>query len=415
VPEVTRVLLVNKFFFPNAGAETVFFRTRDLLQRHGHDVVDFAMEHPRNLDSPYAGAFAPRRDYGGEGSRLTRVRDAADSIYSVAARRRLRKLLRARRPDIAHLHNIYHQLTLSIVDELASAGIPIILTLHDYKPVCPSYVVYTDGAPCHRCLRGPVVNAIIHKCVKGSLPASAVAAVEAGLARRRGTYHRVDRFIAPSRFMAGVMREGGFDAERISIMPNFLPLEPGTLPAEPPARRHFLFVGRLEEVKGVRLLLEAWRRVPAGTSLRILGAGPLQGLVEKEAAASPDVDFLGFQPADLVRRELDSALALLVPSLVEENCPMAILEARERGCAVVGADRGGLPELIEDGADGLLFVPGDAGSLAEKIKSLAIDSARAERLGAIGRHVALDRYSAERHYDALMDVYAEASESARTR
>jgi glycosyltransferase involved in cell wall biosynthesis len=151
----------------------------------------------------------------------------------------------------------------------------------------------------------------------------------------------VDRFIAPSRFMANVMQEGGFEAERISVVPNFLPLEPGALPAEPPARRHFLFVGRLEEIKGVRLLLEAWRRVPAGTSLRILGTGPLQGLVEEEVTAASDVEYLGFQPADVVRRELDSALALVVPSLWEENCPMTVLEARERGCAVVGGGAGG--------------------------------------------------------------------------
>ena len=408
---MTRVLLVNKFFFRNAGAETVFFRTRDLLARNGHDVIDFAMEHPRNLDSPYARWFGPRREYGGEGGRLARARDAADSIYSFAARRRLRELLGAHRPDVAHLHNVYHQLTLSVVDELAAAGVPTVLTLHDYKPVCPSYVIYTDGAPCRRCVHGSVVNAVVHECIKDSRPASLVAAVEAGLARRRGTYRKVDRFIAPSRFMASVMEEGGFDRDRIDVLPNFLPIDPTPPPVDPPPRRHLLFVGRLEEVKGVRLLLEAWRHVPPGTPLRILGTGPLQGLVEEAAAGSPDIEYLGFQPREVIERELDGALALLVPSLWEENCPMAILEARERGCPVIAADRGGLPEMVRDGIDGLLFAAGDAASLVGRVEGLTADSGRAETMGDEGREAALDRYSADRHYDALRTVYERATAS----
>jgi glycosyltransferase involved in cell wall biosynthesis len=403
-----RVLLANKFFYPNAGAETVFFGTRDLLQGAGHEVIDFAMQSERNIESPYSRWFAPERNYDRHGSPLRQASDAAASIYSIAARRAIRGLIKSTRPEVAHLHNIYHQLSLSIVDELSAAGIPTVLTLHDYKPVCPSYVLYTEQSPCRRCVQGSIANSVVHRCVKSSLPASAIAAVEAGVARARGTYRQIDRFIAPSQFMADVMIEGGFDSGGVRVVPNFLQAAPRPPRADASPRDGFLFVGRLEEVKGVRLMLEAWRNGPPDVQLRILGTGPLQGLVEKEAAASPNISYLGFQPEARVRSELESALALLVPSLWEENCPMAILEARECNCAVIGADRGGIPELIEDGFDGLLFEAGDAGALISAVVELAANPAQATLLGTRGARSAEQLLSAGRHYESLMEVYEEA-------
>lgn len=403
-----RVLLANKFFYPNAGAETVFFGTRDLLRGAGHEVIDFAMQSERNLESPYSRWFAPERNYDRQGSPLRQVSDAAASIYSIAARRAIRDLIKSHRPDVAHLHNIYHQLSLSIVDELSAAGIPTVLTLHDYKPVCPSYVLYTERSPCRRCVQGSVAHSVTHRCVKGSLPASATAAIEAVAARARGTYRQIDRFIAPSQFMADVMAEGGFDPNSVRVVPNFLRVPPAPPQADASPRDGFLFVGRLEEVKGVRLMLDAWKQGPPDVPLRILGTGPLQGLVEDEAAASSSISYLGFQPEARVRSELDSALALLVPSLWEENCPMAILEARERNCAVIGADRGGIPDLIEDGVDGLLCKAGDARALRDAVIGLATNPSRAAAMGARGAETAGRLLSAGRHYESLMEVYGEA-------
>ena len=151
---LVRVLLVNKFFHPRAGAETSFLQTRRLLVERGHDVIDFAMQHDANLPSPYEAFFAPRRSYDTDGRAAKRAVDAASSVYSVTARRALSRLLDAYRPDVAHLHNIYHQLTLSIVDELAKRRIPIVLTLHDWKIACPAYTLFTEGQPCRRCPTG---------------------------------------------------------------------------------------------------------------------------------------------------------------------------------------------------------------------------------------------------------------------
>ena len=138
-----------------------------------------------------------------------RAAHALSSVYSPSARRAMARLLDAHRPDVAHLHNVYHQLTLSIVDELASRRVPIVLTMHDWKIACPAYTLFTEGDVCRRCPTGTVASAVRHRCVKSSVAASAIAAAEAVVARRRGSYEKVQRFIAPSRFAIGVAALAG--------------------------------------------------------------------------------------------------------------------------------------------------------------------------------------------------------------
>ena len=409
-----KVLLMNKFLFPNAGAESVFLATRSLLARKGHEVIDFAMKDHRNLSSDYEAFFPRGRDYGAAGSLPRRARDAASSIYSVDARRSLRKLVAAARPDVAHLHNVYHQLSLSVIDELFTAGVPIVLTLHDYKPVCPSYVIYTEGAPCRRCVTGSAAHAVRHRCIKGSRAASLVGAAEATLARRRNTWERVDRFVAPSEFMASMMAEGGVGAGKVQVVPNFLDADSAA--ADQSARgSHFLYVGRLEEVKGVRQLIDAVSSSKDPTRLRVIGDGPLRGYVEAAAAASERIEFLGRQPAESVGAEMRLAAALVVPSLWEENCPMVVLEARAHALPVVCSDRGGLPELVSHGRDGLIFRAEDPIELLRCLRSIDSEPGSAREMGLSGHERLSQRHSAESHYPQLMSVYTQAAASAASR
>jgi glycosyltransferase involved in cell wall biosynthesis len=393
-----RVLVVNKFLFPNAGAETVALGTRELLAGAGHEVLDFAMRDPRNVPSAQAARFAPARAY----ESATAGRDALNLVYSRSARAALRGLLAERRPDVAHLHNVYHQLTTSVIDELVAQNIPTVLTLHDYKPVCPSYELFTEGAPCRRCVGRPPLGVIRHRCIRGSLPASALAAVEAALTRVRRSYHRVDRLIAPSRFMAGVVAEGGFDPARIDVLPNFVagPAPEPAPPADPP---RFLYVGRLEAVKGIDVLLDAWAAGPAPGTLAVVGRGPLEDRVR----AAPGVELLGFRPPDEVRRLMASARALVFPSVWEENCPMVVLEAQAAGLPVVGTDRGGLPELVADGVHGLLVPAGDPVALRDGLERLAADAELARRLGAAGRE-RVAAHAPAAHLERLLYIYGKA-------
>lgn len=271
-----RILQIHKFFYPHAGSETVLFHTRELLTSHGHEVIDFAMEHPDNVESTYSGYFAPQREYADASRPLSlRAKDAVSSVYSRSARRCLRKLLEATKPDIAHMHIIYHQLTMSVVDELARAEIPTVMTLHDYKIGCPAYVLYRAGQPCHDCTTGSVVNVVRHKCIKGSRAASILAGAEAVLSHGAGKYDKIHAYVCPSAFAGSVAIASGIPTDRIHVVPNFLPdgevLEPVAKLSDSP---RFLFAGRLEEVKGVNDLLQAFSvRDPAMGTLVIAGAG----------------------------------------------------------------------------------------------------------------------------------------------
>jgi glycosyltransferase involved in cell wall biosynthesis len=383
------------------------FRTADLLRAHGHDVSFFAMQDPRNVPCADSSYFPSGRYYGAEHGLIERARAAGSSIYSLNARKALRRMLKHHRPDVAHLHNVYHQLTLSVVDELAAQNIPMVMTLHDYKPVCPSYVLYTDQAPCHRCVSSHPGHAIIHRCVKGSRAASAVAAAEALLARTRRSYDQIDAFISPSKYLATVMVDGGLPATKIHVLPNFVADEQfgepvGRQITSPPM---VLFVGRLEEVKGIRVLLEASRLVTPEIEVVVVGRGPLSAEVE-EAASEGTLRYLGQCDWVRIAELMDRARALVVPSLWEENCPMVVLEAGARGCPILASDRGGLIELVSDGEDGFLFPAGDHSVLADKIRAVASDVAL-YRGATIARYLrTTDNYSEAAHYAALMRTYS---------
>ena len=393
-----RVLLANKFFFPGAGSETVFFQTRALLQEHGHDVIDFATHDHRNVPSPYASFFAPHRGYD-----RGRARDAAASIYSLEARRALRRLIEhTGPPDLAHLHNVYHQLSLSIVDELRRHRIPVVLTAHDSKPVCPAYSIFTEGAPCRRCVDGTVVNAISHRCVRDSRPASAIAALEGALNRMRRTYRRIDTIVVPSRFMAGVLERGGLGA-RIRVVRNFFEA-PASERNGTSSPGHFLFVGRLDERKGVPVLLEAFRGYGGPATLRLIGTGPLESEI-RSLGSDSGVELLGLRSAAEILEEMAAATALVVPSTSEENCPMTVLEARSQRTPVICSDRGGLPEMVNHGVDGLLFAGASAQELGDRLRALAEQPELGGELAERGFERLRAEHSKERYYAELLDAY----------
>jgi glycosyltransferase involved in cell wall biosynthesis len=409
-----RILQANKFFFPNGGSETVFFLTRDLLVRRGHSVVDFAMADERNLESPFASYFAPGRMYSEEAGLVPRVRAAGASVYSLSARRQLSRLLDDHPCDVAHLHLIYHQLTMSLVDELASRHIPIVMTAHDYKAACPAYTLFRDGKPCRRCVGGSPRHVISGRCVKASLAASGLAFVEAETVRARHLYDKVDHWIAPSGFAAEILSEAGTAPERISVIPNFIPdseIRPLVDHHRADSAR-FLYAGRLEPTKGVDLLLRVFSESTGelGTLIVAGATGSLVESVERAASSSPFITYLGRLSREEVQAELSSARAAVLPAQWEENNPLSLLEARAVGTAVICSDRGGLPEMVTHMDDGLLFPAAESTALRDAIATLARDPELAHQLGLAGHERLLRENTADVHYNKLLRVYERAIE-----
>lgn len=403
-----RILVVNKFYWEKGGSERVLFDLAHAYAAAGHEVIPFSMASPRNLPTPWAGRFAPEVRWEGGGP-LASLRAAAGVIHSREAKRHLAALLRDARPDVAHLHNFHHQLSPSIVDALREAGVPAVHTLHDYKIVCPNYLLFTEGAVCERCAGGRFGHAIAHRCVRGSVAASAVAAVESAWHRARRTLERGIRvFVSPSRFLADRARAMGFRG-RLEVVPNGLDaaaVRPATGPGE-----GFLYAGRLALEKGVATLVEAVRRDPALT-VTIAGDGPEAEALRHAAAGAPErIRFAGALPRAEVLERVRAARAVVMPSLWHENAPLAALEAAASAVPVVASRRGGLPEIVRDDENGILVPPGDPEALAKALRSLQDSPDLAARLGRRGREIAAGEYRLSDQVARMLELLAEVASS----
>lgn len=407
-----RVLLVNKFLAPRGGAESVVLQTRRLLEAAGHEVIPFGMRTDAAVEQePWTQFLVPERQYF-DGNPLRRARDAVATVYSLDVRSRLRALLRHVRPDIAHLHNVYHQLTLSVVDELKAQRIPMVMTLHDYKVACPAYQLLTHDGVCERCVGGAFWHVVRHRCLKSSIAGSVLVAVEAYLSRARRQYEKIDRFLAPSRFLRDVVVRAGLPANRIAVLPNAVAV--AAAPRPQPESPVFLFAGRLSAEKGIDTLLEAAGRARAVPEIRIAGAGPLEALLrDRLGREGLPIRLLGFLGREQVVAELSSATAALVPSKWYENCPLAILEAAALGVPTIASDIGGIPELITSSVDGILVPPGDSEALAQAMDELARDRGHAAALGRAAYERVQAQHCEDRYLQALLGHYEAVVAGAR--
>jgi glycosyltransferase involved in cell wall biosynthesis len=315
-------------------------------------------------------------------------------LYAGPAQRELRTLIREHQPDVLHLHNPYPLLSPWVVRTAQAAGVPVVHTVHNYRQVCAKGVFFRDGHVCTDCLgRSFPLPAVVHSCYRGSRAQSVVMA--ATLAAHRGTWHRVDRYIALTEAMAEHLRRYGIAPERIVVKPNSSP-DPG--PPDP-LGDGFLLLSRLVPEKGVQLLLDAWRRHPDGELgvLRIAGDGPLRPLVTEVAAARTDLEYLGPVDRDGVRSALRASSTLVIPSIWAEPLPTVIVEALAAGRPVLGTDLGGIPSIV--GPAGWCVPP-------ERLAG-GLVTARAEAAGL--SQVARARYETTFHPDVvtgqLLSVY----------
>ena len=402
-----KVLLINKFFYPRGGSETAMFLTAKVLEKHGHRVAFFSMAGENNLESPYKKYFLSAVDFEGARGLAVRLRAAGRVLYSFEARRKLETLLRDERPDIAHLHNIHHQISPSILHTLKKHGIPVVMTLHDYKVVCPTYNLFLRGRPCERCRNGRYYHCFLQKCSKDSRVKSLLNTVEMYLHHDLlGTRRLVDVYLSPSRFLADKAAEMGFK-ENIVLLPNALDLQEYR-PASGPGQNRVVYFGRLAPEKGLWTLLRALGR--SKVRCLIIGRGPLQKELEERARRDSltNVSFSGYlQPVDL-RRQVRNSRGVVIPSEWYENNPLSVLESFALGRPVIASRIGGLPELVKDGRTGWTFDPGDSEDLKDKMESLLASPARAAELGRRARRFVEQGYGADLYYRRLMAAYRTA-------
>lgn len=411
-----KVLMINKFYYLRGGTERYCSDMTRLLQHKGHTVIPFSMVHEKNWESEYARYFVqeisfersanPRRP-------LASLKAAMGAVYSREAKQKLDGLIKDQRPDIAYLHNIHHQLSLSILPVLKEHKIPIIWRLHDYSLFCPNSLFYSREAVCEACAGGRYYQIVLRACRRNSRAASLVASLGSYLDRWLRLPDLVDLFIAPSHYLRAKMIQHGLDAERLIVMPNFVQLSTFELfpsvalsgEEEGGADSYLLYFGRLSNEKGLRTLIQAVAQVP-DSRLKIVGDGPQRQELETlaERIAHGRVEFVGFQRMEKLLATLESAKIVILPSEWYENCPYTVLESFAMGKPVIASDIGGISELVEDNRDGLLFEPGDSEELADRIRLLLGDGDRIQRFGYNGRRKIEEKYGADLHCTRFMEV-----------
>ena len=423
-----KILLVNKFHYRKGGAETYYLTVGSELERMGHEVAYFSMKHPNNLPCKWDKYFVTQREYNDVKNPLSAVRDGIALIYSPEAKRNFQALCEEFRPDVVHLNNVHRQITLSILDApyLKEHHVPVFYTAHDYVTVCPGYLMLDgEGRVCDACLEdGKYRHCIENLCVKGSRAKSALAALEASFNSSHHSNERIDRVIAPSRFMRSKLIEGGWPEGKVEALQNFADdaiLARASGVADDVTDRespYLLFFGRLSAEKGVDVLLRAFDAaapsLPRDMRLIVVGDGP-DAAEFRELAVSldsaPRIEFAGYQTGDALQIYVERASLAIASSRWRENMPYSIVEAFAAGTPVVGTRIGGIPELVTDGVTGFACEPGDVATMADAMVRGAeafLDAPVYVRMQESCRAYVRENCSRDKFMDQLVKLYEEA-------
>lgn len=393
-----RILLVNKFYYRRGGDCVCVLNLERLLRRNGHEVAIFAMDYPENEPTQWSRYFAPNVTF--QGGAAEKIKMLKRTLGFDNLNDSFKKLLDDFRPDVVHFHNIHSYLSPSLAKTAKQYGATVVWTLHDYKLLCPSYLCLRNGKPCEKCLSHPI-NVLTHRCMKGSLAASAIAWMESMRWNKKYIQRWVDSIISPSRFLADLMKKGKFESDKITVLPNFLDLKSEATHAITPAPQredYYCYVGRLSEEKGVRTLLKV--AATMDREIRIAGDGPLLDELKERYDGYGTIKFLGRIGAAEVTTLLGNARFSVVPSEWYENNPLSVIESLCAGTPVVGADIGGIPELINDN-NGITFRPGDESELAQAINSAWWGPWDHQLIS----DEALEKFSALKYYANICKIY----------
>lgn len=384
-----------------------------LLQSHaGHAVEFFGMGHEDNEPRTFEADFPSQVDYDPmPSSSVKKVAATARMLWSRQAERGMRAVLDRFAPDVVHVHNIYHQLSPSVLRPLMERRIPAVMTVHDYKLVCPSYQLLDHGKICEACLGGHFHHAPLRRCKDGSVAASLAVAVELAVHTRLGAYRPVTRFICPSRFMRDKLAAGGVFPDRLRWVPHFVDASTVGVKEQPGAG--VIAAGRLSAEKGFDTLIRAVAGLRPDARLDLAGDGPARQDLERLAAdvAPGRVRFHGRLAKPELHQLMRGAAVMAVPSRWHENQPMIVLEAFACGLPVVGSDLGGIPELIEPGVDGELAPADDAPAWRAALDGILAHPDRALTMGRAARAKVELEFGAERHLAAVEQIYEEAAQS----
>lgn len=354
-----KIVLVNKYLYVKGGSERVVFLTKKLLEEAGHEVEVFGMKHEKNIfDNQYC---IPKIDYG-DMSLGQKLSSARKSIFNTEAKQKFKQLLESFQPDVVHFHNIYHQLSFSLIEAAEELRIPMVMTLHDYKMLSPNYNLFHHGKIDDSMLGGKYYRCLLNNCME-NMGESVMSTIEAYYRDAKHYREKIAEFISPSYFLKDLCIRAGWKDSSVQVIVN--PLEESTQNLWQDGE-YVAFVGRLSAEKGVQVLLQAAQETPQ-IPYKIAGTGPEEELLKRFAKEKGlrNVEFVGWKSGSEVEEFVKSARLVLAPSVWYENYPYSILEAKALGKIVLGSRIGGIPEMLKSDC---LFTPNDHHALADLVK-----------------------------------------------
>jgi glycosyltransferase involved in cell wall biosynthesis len=386
-----KILLVHNTYQQPGGEDVVFDQESLMLKNAGHEIVQYRRSNHE------VQAFRA----------LRKISLAKRTLWASDTRKDFVRLLRQEKPEVVHVHNTFVMISPSIYSACDEARIPVVQTLHNYRLLCPSATFFRDGKVCEECLRGSLWHSIQHGCYRHSRPATAVVAAELALHRLRDTWSEVRCFVALSEFSRRKFIEGGFPADRIFVKPNFVHPDPASRSAE---RKCAVFVGRQSPEKRLSTVLGAWKLLQYPIPLEVIGGGPDLPQLEAEAQRRglSNVRFLGQVPRAQSLAWINRARFLIFSSEWYENFPVTIAESFGCGTPVIASNMGAMREIVSDGRTGLLFSPGDSSDLAQKVEWAWTHPDEMRIMGAEARKEYEAKYTAEKNYPLLMQIYNRA-------
>ena len=400
-----KILMVNKFLYPNGGSETYIFEIGKQLKKMGHEVQYFGMEHEGRIVGNHVESYTSNMDF--HGSKLSKLLYPFKIIYSTEARKKIRAVLDDFKPDVVHLNNINFQITPSILYEIKkyekdnNRRVKIIATAHDYQWVCPNHMMYIPHREeiCERCTGGKYSYCAKYRCIHNSRVKSILGSMESYLYHFRKTYSLIDTIICPSEFLQKQLTKDKTMAGKLVAMHNFVTISKEETEALNYEKEDYvLYFGRFAKEKGIETLLEVCEQLPK-IPFVFAGSGPLEDIVNQSA----NIKNVGFQKGKDLQELIVKAQFSIYPSEWYENCPFSVMESQMYGTPVIGAAIGGIPELVQEGTNGDLFESGNADELKKKIEALWLDK---ERLKKYSENCRKGQYDGTKEYcQKLLEIY----------
>ncbi len=378
-----RILIAHNAYQHRGGEDAVVAAEEALLRAHGNETLLYQ----RHNDELQA---------------MPRMQAAVSAIWSSQSVRELEQQCREFQPDVIHAHNTFPLISPSLYWVAHKLRIPVIQTLHNFRLLCPQAMLLRDGGICEDCVGKLPWRAVTRKCYRDSTLQSAVLGSMLTLHKTIGTFnHKVALYIATNTFCRDKFIAGGLPDERLRVKPHFV--DNVSLTPQWEQREGGLFIGRLSPEKGLDVLIDACKQL-AAPAVRIVGTGPLADRVVPAFGER----YLGYRERQEVLQLLGNAAFLVAPSTCYETFGLVGIEAFSCGTPVIASRRGSFGELVTDGVTGLLFEPGDAQDLARKIEWALTHPDAMREMGRAARAEYLSRYTPQRNYQMLMEIYQEA-------